>query len=325
MTQAGLKRPVTRRMEVMAVNRTALYSSLAAVLLGVGVTGVTLLQTSELPDDPAAPLVSAEYGERLIRHTARELGSGQADPAQRYSGNNLACASCHLDSGRQPGQLSLLQAAQKYPRFSGRDGGERDLTDRINGCMQRSMNGEPMPRDHVAMQSMVAYIEELGREYEAMGEASRTAQDPPVFREPERRADLARGEQVYRDRCQICHGSNGEGLKAGDDIADGYLFPALWGPDSYNIGAGMARVLTAARFIKARMPLGNPHLSDDEAFDVAAYMNSHPRPEKDNLEADYPDLRDKPVDSPYPPWADPFPAEQHRLGPFGPIRAWYAE
>lgn len=305
------------------MNRTALCISLVAVLLGAVVAGMSLWPTPGPGGEAGVQLVSAEYGERLIRHTARELSSGQADPAQRYSGNNLDCASCHLDSGRQPGQLSLLQAAAKYPRFSGRDGGTRDLTDRINGCMQRSMDGEPMPRDHVAMQSMVAYIEQLGREYDAMGEASRNANDPPDFSEPDRQADLVHGEQVYRERCQICHGDNGEGLRASSDIADGYLFPALWGPDSYNIGAGMARVLTAARFIKARMPLGNADLSDDEAFDVAAYMNSHARPEKANLDQDYPDLANKPVDSPYPPWADPFPAEQHRLGPFGPIRAWY--
>jgi thiosulfate dehydrogenase len=85
----------------------------------------------------------------------------------------------------------------------------------------------------------------------------------------------------------------------------------------------MARVLTAAKFIKARMPLGNPMLTDDEAFDVAAYMNSQPRPGAANLEKDYPDLARKPVDSPYPPYADPFSPEQHRIGPFAPIRAYY--
>jgi thiosulfate dehydrogenase len=85
----------------------------------------------------------------------------------------------------------------------------------------------------------------------------------------------------------------------------------------------MHRVLTAARFIKARMPLGQADLSDDQAYDVAAYINSHPRPQMSGLEADYPDRSKKPVDSPYPPYADPFPIEQHRLGPFAPIRAYY--
>ena len=104
---------------------------------------------------------------------------------------------------------------------------------------------------------------------------------------------------------------------------DGYLFPPLWGADSFNNGAGMTRVLTAARFIKARMPLGAADLSDDQAYDVAAYMNSHARPQKSDLEKDFPDLTLKPVDSPYPPYADPFPQEQHRLGPFAPIREYY--
>ena len=103
----------------------------------------------------------------------------------------------------------------------------------------------------------------------------------------------------------------------------GYVFPPLWGPDSFNDGAGMHRVLTAARFIKARMPFGQPDLTDAQAFDVAAYINSQPRPAMQGLEVDYPDRALKPVDSPYPPYADPFPREQHRFGPFQPIRDWY--
>ncbi len=121
----------------------------------------------------------------------------------------------------------------------------------------------------------------------------------------------------------MCHGDNGQGLQASLDIRDGYLFPPLWGPDTFNDGAGMHRVLTAANFIKARMPLGQADLTDDEAFDVAAYINSTERPQMANLEQDYPDRSDKPVDGPYGPYADDFPIEQHRLGPFGPIRDFY--
>ena len=128
---------------------------------------------------------------------------------------------------------------------------------------------------------------------------------------------------VYEERCQVCHGDNGQGLPATLDIREGYLFPPLWGPDSFNNGAGMNRVLTASNFIKARMPLGQPDLTDDEAYDVAAYINSKERPQKANLEVDYPDRKNKPVDSPYGPYADPFPPEQHRVGPYGPIREFY--
>lgn len=296
--------------------------SITAVLLGGLVVAVVM--NGRAPRSVTVAEVTPEYGERLIRHTARELGSGQSDPQLRFTGNNLACASCHMDSGQQPGTLSLMQSASKYPAFSGRDGIEGDLADRINGCMQRSMNGRPLDKDSIPMRAMISYIQDLGRRYEASGESVRTAPEPPAFAEPARRASVEQGGVVYRDRCQVCHGPNGEGLKLTGDLADGYLFPPLWGPDSYNIGAGMARVLTAARFIKARMPLGKPTLTDDEAFDVSAYINAQERPGMANLEKDYPDLRRKPVDSPYPPWADPFSAEQHRLGPFAPIREFYS-
>ncbi len=87
----------------------------------------------------------------------------------------------------------------------------------------------------------------------------------------------------------------------------------------------MNRVLTAARFIKARMPLGQADLTDDQAYDVSAYINSHPRPIKSDLEIDYPDRTNKPLDSPYPPYADSFPQQQHILGPFKPIREYYEQ
>jgi thiosulfate dehydrogenase len=294
----------------------------AAAVLGAIIATTLLHQRSALPTEPHA--ATAEYGQRLIRNTVSEMGSGQADPAMRFSGNNLACASCHMESGQKPGTLSLMQSASKYPAFSARDGRDSDLADRINGCMQRSMNGKPLARDSAEMQSMVSYIQQLGRQHEAMSESRRAiAEEPKAFAEPNRRADIAGGEQVYRKHCQLCHGANGEGLKATAQQADVYLFPPLWGPESYNIGAGMARVLTAARFIKARMPLGNPVLTDDEAFDVAAFMNAQQRPSMVNLEKDYPDLTKKPVDSPYPPYGDEFSVEQHRFGPFAPIRAYY--
>lgn len=301
----------------------------AWVIGGAAAVGLLVAVAMLLPRGAAEPeieprVATAEYGQRLIRNTATELGSGQPDPARRFSGNNLACASCHMESGQKPGTLSLMQSASKYPAFSARDGRDSDLADRINGCMVRSMNGKALDKGSVEMQSMVSYIGQLGRQHAAMSESRRTTvEEPELFAEPDRRASVENGARVYVKHCRICHGLNGEGLKSTAQAGDGYLFPPLWGPDSYNIGAGMARVLTAARFIKARMPLGNPLLTDDEAFDVAAFMNAQERPGMAGLDQDYPDLSKKPVDSPYPPWADPFSAEQHRLGPFAPIRAYY--
>ena len=156
-----------------------------------------------------------------------------------------------------------------------------------------------------------------------MGASLRKAEEPPPFKTPPRAADVAMGQVVYSTRCAQCHGNDGLGLLATTDRGKGYLFPPLWGPDSFNTGAGMHRVLTAARFIKARMPLGQPTLTDDEAFDVSAFINFKPRPEMPNLEQDYPDKAAKPVDNPYGPFADDFPLEQHRFGPFQPIEEHY--
>jgi thiosulfate dehydrogenase len=241
----------------------------------------------------------------------------------RYTGNNLDCSSCHLETGTKPGTLSLLYATSRYPRFSGRDGVVGDLRDRMNGCMERSMNGRKLPRDSVEMISMEMYILELGSQYAAMGETKRKVNEPAAFVEPSRAADVEAGKMVYEENCRVCHGENGLGLLATLDVKEGYLFPPLWGPDSFNDGAGMGRLLTAANFIKARMPLGKPDLTNDQAFDVAAYINSRERPHMENLEKDYLDLTTKPVDGPYPPYADPFPVEQHRIGPYAPIRDYY--
>jgi thiosulfate dehydrogenase len=87
----------------------------------------------------------------------------------------------------------------------------------------------------------------------------------------------------------------------------------------------MARLITAANFVHFNMPHGtdylNPQLTAEEAWDVAAFMISQPRPHKTGLEHDYPDLLQKPVDTPYGPYADGFSEQQHKYGPFGPIRA----
>jgi len=235
----------------------------------------------------------------------------------------MTCASCHLGTGTEPGTLSLLQSAANYPRFSGRDGGTRDLFDRINGCMTRSMSGRELPRDSPEMMAMVAYITSLGDLYAAMGKSQRTVNEQPSFVTPTRAADLPAGQKVFEERCAICHGADGAGLQATPNRIHGYVFPPLWGPDSFNNGAGMHRVLTAARFIKAKMPLGQADLTDDQAFDVAAYINAQPRPLMANLERDYPDRSTKPVDGAYGPFADDFPLEQHRFGPFQPIEQHY--
>jgi thiosulfate dehydrogenase len=131
------------------------------------------------------------------------------------------------------------------------------------------------------------------------------------------------GAQIYAQTCAACHGPDGLGQRAQNGA--GYQFPPLWGPDSFNNGAGMSRLLTAAAYAMHNMPIGAtfdaPVLSDEDAYDVGAYIISQNRPQKANLDRDFPIRLQKPIDTPYGPYVDGFSVEQHKFGPFGPIRA----
>ena len=189
--------------------------------------------------------------------------------------------------------------------------------------MERSMNGKKLPVDSKEMEAFVEYMTWLSRFAPEDGKVD--GQGFVKIEIPHRKVDLANGERVFTATCVVCHGTDGQGQKNADGIT--YLYPPLWGPDSYNNGAGMTRVLTAAQFIKANMPFGTtyeaPLLSDEEAYDVAGYINQQKRPGKSNREKDFPDLRKKPVSTPYPPYADSFPITQHQMGPFQPIMEFY--
>jgi thiosulfate dehydrogenase len=286
-----------------------------AILLSAAAGALAIAFTIRRPAERAPAIATEEYGKRLLAQTAELLGPD-------YSGTRMACGSCHLDTGLSPGTLSLLPAASHYPRISPRAGASTDVEDRVNECLERSMNGRALPMNSPQMIAMAAYIRALGRRNDAMGASLRRVSEQP-FRTPDRAADPGIGHKIFEDRCASCHGADGAGLPSANRRA--YAFPPLWGEDSFNDGAGMHRVLTAARFIKARMPLGKPDLNDDQAFDLAAYINSQPRPHKADLERDYPDRALKPVDSPYGPFADPFSPAQHRYGPFAPIEAYYRQ
>lgn len=74
---------------------------------------------------------------------------------------------------------------------------------------------------------------------------------------------------MYVASCASCHGADGQGSEA---------IAPLWGEESYNAGAGMAQNLRLASWVKVSMPYGNPNLTEQQALDVAAFINSHPRP-----------------------------------------------
>jgi thiosulfate dehydrogenase len=73
-------------------------------------------------------------------------------------------------------------------------------------------------------------------------------------------------------RCADCHQSDGQGDKDN---------PPVWGPRSYNDGAGLSSVDALAAWLKVAMPLDDTDLTEQEALDIAAYVNSHERPHFD--------------------------------------------
>lgn len=277
---------------------------------------------TDLEDHSKAPLI--QLGHDLVTQTPELIGPLATDELKQYAGNNLTCQSCHLEAGTKPGSGSFVGVFNRFPQFRGRENKEGTLAERVNGCMERSMNGRALPEGSLEMQAIVAYMEWLSEdvpeEMESIYKGYVKVEIPDI------KADINIGKSVFTKHCVICHGTDGQGQRPDDKSR--YVYPPLWGKDTYNHGAGMHRVITAAQFIKGNMPYlqatyDKPILTDEEAYHVAAYINSFDRPLKGNPEADFPNKKLKPVSTPYGPWADNFSAEQHKYGPFQPIMAFY--
>jgi thiosulfate dehydrogenase len=299
---------------------------------------------SQPPIDPAAlppwrvPDISAlaenddgqmvRYGRDLIQHTSALIGPDAADPAMRFAGNGLECQNCHLDSGTTRFALPLVGIWRLYPAFSARANAVQTIADRINDCMLRSMNGRPLPLDSREMKAIEAYIRFLGSD--RPGASAPVGRGAPPLLLPRHAADPVRGARVYERVCASCHRGDGSGVRYSafdaKEKQQRYLFPPLWGADSYNNGAGMARNITAAWFVHANMPRGitfaYPMLTPDEAYDVVAFINEQPRPRKAGLDHDYPDPWLKPADAAFAPALGPFSLRQREFGPWPPIEAW---
>lgn len=194
--------------------------------------------------------------------------------AKDYVGNGLTCANCHLDRGRLADASPMWAAFGVFPQYRKKNKKVITLEDRLRDCFRYSMNGKMPEYGSPQLVGLVSYVKWLstdvpvGRLMEGRGY--------PVLPKPALSPSRERGQLVFSGQCVICHGEAGQGKKVGDR----YAFPPLWGADSYNWGAGMHRLPLAAGFIKANMPFGRGgSLSIQEAWDVAAFVNSHPRPQ----------------------------------------------
>ena len=273
---------------------------------------------NQLDDSKENQLI--KYGYDLLKNTPKYLGP---DSNNKLAGNHLACTNCHLNVGTKPYGAPWVGVVKRFPQFKGRENDTISIEQRINGCMMRSMNGKPIPETSKEMKAIIAYMTWLSKDVKKDGKVKGKGFLKPEI--PNRKVDLAAGKTIFETKCASCH--NVTGLGTFNNETGTYTYPPLWGDDSYNNGAGMNRVLTAMQFIKGNMPLGatfdNPLLTDDEAYDVAGFINSKQRPVKPNLDKDFPDLKRKPVSCPYPPYEDNFSQEQHQFGPFIDIIEYY--
>lgn len=238
---------------------------------------------TSIPDDEFGQVV--KKGQNIFLHTG--------EYAKAYVGNTLNCVSCHLDAGRRPDASPLWGAYVLYPAYRSKNKHVNTLAERLQGCFQYSMNGKAPPANSDTIVALESYMFWMAQH--APTGVKLKGQGYPRLAKPDQTPDYDRGLAVYKQNCALCHGAQGQGQNAEGKM----VFPALWGDESFNWGAGMHSVSTAAAFIKANMPLSKGgSLTDQEAWDVARYMNSHDRPQDPRYKGSLEETRKKYHDNP---------------------------
>jgi thiosulfate dehydrogenase len=242
------------------------------------------------PPDSAIP--SGPFGD-MVR-LGEQIFNDPATYAPQYVGNKLHCSNCHLDSGRQAGAGPMWAAYTAYPAYRSKNGHVNSFEERLQGCFRYSMNGKTPPLGDKVLVALESYSYFLAKGLPTGGEAP--GRGYPELPKPPLPVDYTRGAAVYSQTCAACHGPQGQG-----QMSDGKtMFPALWGPQSFNWGAGMGSIKSAAEFIRANMPLGQGgSLSVQQAWDVATFVDSQVRPQDPRFTGDVAQTRKRFHDTPF--------------------------
>lgn len=231
-----------------------------------------------------------EIADPTMRRSAlrgRAILEATRDSLPHNVGNLLRCTSCHFAAGTMADAMPWIGVYSRFPQYRPRSGRVDILEDRINDCFERSMNGTRLRGDSREMRDIVAYMAFL-----SLGvPAGSSVKGQSIPKLEKLHGDTARGALVFSSVCSRCHGASGGGSAAA---------PPLWGKNSYNNGAGMSRLSVFAAFAHKLMPFDKPgSLTAQQAYDVAAYVNSRPRPDFPARALDFP-AGNRPDDLGYP-------------------------
>lgn len=237
----------------------------------------------------------------------------------KYATNHISCGNCHQDGGLKPHSFDLVHSFANYPQYRAREGKVLSLAERVNNCMHRPLNGRSLPLDSKEMIAFLSYMRWINNTWGHDKRFSTEAKHALVLTDTP--ASPQRGSFLFSANCARCHGENGQGLMSTDNI--NYIYPPLWGSNSFQAGSSMHRVVKLAKWLKLNMPYGlampgKPHLTDQQALDIAAFINDdeiHKRPQSKRT-ADYPNLNTKPIDYTEGPFADTFSIQMHKYGPY---------
>jgi thiosulfate dehydrogenase len=282
----GLMAGIAKRLNAQEISAVATYyAAYPKVPMTAASTktqtfgGFTPPPDSAIPNDDFGKMV--KLGQNIFNDTQHY--------AAHYVGNTLNCRNCHLDSGRMPNSAPLWAAYVSYPTYRSKNRHVNDYAERLQGCFRYSMNGKPPTRGSKVLLALETYSYFLAKG--APTGVTMKGRGYPKLKEPAEPFSIARGEAVYKESCALCHGAGGEGQVSNNGEP---VFPALWGPKSYNWGAGMGNIKNAAAFIKANMPLSRGEtLSNQDAWDVAAFVNSHERPQDPRFTGNVSETREK--------------------------------
>ena len=237
----------------------------------------------EIPKNEFGDMV--RLGEKIFHDTQGN--------AKEFVGNSLVCSNCHLDSGRLANAAPLWAAYVLYPSYRAKNGHVNTFEERLQDCFLYSMNGKAPALNDKVLVALESYAYFLAKG--APTGVQLPGRGYPKLAKPAK-LDYGHGQQVYADKCAVCHGVDGLGQSAADRQV---VFPPLWGARSFNWGAGMSSIEKAAGFKKGNMPLSQGNtLTDEEAWDVAAYIDSQERPQDPRFNGSVAETRKLHHDSP---------------------------